>query len=134
MCVSTIGACSLFGKQVKTHGETIVESWFLLVFSQSNLSLYLKNLSRITFLGVGDHFQVPKVPEWTCIAYCLFVNCVRCMYGCAKFRTQYRTCTFRHPKESGPESGPPPPTGTCSFEHLRDLGVVPHPQNVIPYE
>ena len=32
----------------------------------------------------------------------------------------------------GPRSGPPPPKGTCSFEHLQDLEVVPHPRNMFP--
>ena len=44
-------------------------------------------------------------------------------------RTQYRTCTFRHLEDL--EVVPHPPKGMCSFEHLGDLEVVPHHRNVI---
>ena len=53
MCVSTIGSYSTFGKIVKKHGKTQVESWvfgFSLIF---DFSVYLKNSSRITFPPSG---------------------------------------------------------------------------------
>ena len=53
MCVSTIGSYSFFCKIVKTHGKSQVESWifgFSLIF---DLSVYLKNSSRVTFPPSG---------------------------------------------------------------------------------
>ena len=53
MCVSTIGSYSTFGKIVKKHGKTQVESLFLGFSLIFDFSVYLKNSSRITFPPSG---------------------------------------------------------------------------------
>ena len=48
-------------------------------------------------------------------------------------RAQYRTCSFSHLQDL--EVVPHPPkylSGTYPFEHLRDLEVVPHPNKNNP--
>ena len=55
------------------HGNTQIEVYFC-VFSQNNSASYLKNLSRITFWGVRDHFQVRKVLEGICAGRIFWVG------------------------------------------------------------
>ena len=61
MCVSTIGSYSTFGKNVKKHGKTQVESW---VFGLSHfrlLGLFEEFIEdNISPPRVGDHVPGPQ--------------------------------------------------------------------------
>ena len=82
MCVSTIGSHSTFGKNVKHHGKSQVESWvlgFSLIFE---LSVFLKNSSRIIFPpSAGGPLPGPqgvRMDNRVCTVVTVCTGCIAC--------------------------------------------------------
>ena len=66
------------------------------------------------------------------LGVCICSSC-HCYWKVDPNRVRTKAVPYMYLQTSwGPGSGPPPPKGTCSSRHLKDLEVVPHPPKCYP--